>query len=629
MPASITIAGQPYDDHLRQETLHHANALNAEPDTLDFELIDGAPMPPVGAEVVYTLPSGDRLFSGVLVNQPQRKASHLSVDYAPACSDWRHRADAKILNDRLVNKTAGQMLAELFPKYAPEFDTSLIDLGGPILISYHFELGMRLTEAMDALAELTGYIWDIDPYKRVIWQPAGSIMAPMELTDSSFNFTDLTVTVSAEEVKNRIKVVGGLYPAATATVEEFKGLATQTSFRLAHTPTSLDSYLVFEDSFNGLDTAKWVKTSPNNPTPPAGHIPSDGYLFTTLQQGAELAESGRLQVVGGTGVWGEVRFSAYMPLARGDGGRRFELDVYAETAVGAGGLCCLWDPNNLGALAGLAWGFLFDNGTIKPAVGGVAQAALAVVNYAAGKTVRTLIIPKETGGAVLWVNPDDTGDTTLPVDDRVAWRPSQWVKLYETNTGSLANLIFVPVFNHSFNGRVDRAKVFDRLYGAKLEVFEGGVWVEKVLGKLDVDTDSGCYALLGVRGDRPVLVFFPDTKPALDVPFRVTYFRGIPVYIEARDEASIAAMKAIENPTNSPTGSDGIKDGLIKDPAITSIPMAMQRALQEIEQYADPHVTLSYRTQVPGLRAGQVVKAGLTQELSGRDLFGSYLITQV
>jgi hypothetical protein len=621
----LTIGGVSYDQYLRRGTLQHVNALSSEPDTLDFQLVVGAPKPSVGSEVIYTLPGGSRLFGGVLMNQPEVKAAFLKVAYVPACSDWRWRADAKVLNDRFVDTEAGPVVVALFAKYAPEFDTSGVDLGGPVIRSIRFERGARLTEALDRLAALTGYVWDITPDKAVVWQPAGALVAPMSLTDTSRNFSNLSVTVDATEVKNRIFIEGGVYPATTPTVDNFIGDGLSTGFRLSQTPASLDDYVVFEDAFNSLDLGKWVKTSPSNPTPPAGHIASDGYLFTTLLQGASLAESGWLQVVGGNGTWGDVRLTSYLPQGRGDGGRRFEFDVYATSATGEGRVG-LWDPSNLGALAGEAWGFFFDDGTIKPSLGGVAQTALATVTYTAGKTVRVRIIPKVTAGATLWVNTDDTGDTGLPADQRVAWRPSQWTKLYDTNTGSLANVALVPIFNKDFNGRVDRAKVFNRIYGASLTV--GGV--EKVLGLLNVDNDSGCDALIGIGpGGVPVLSFFGDTKPGSGAAVALTYYRGIPINIVMQDDAAIAAMKAIENPTNDPLGSDGIKDGFIKDPTINTIEMAQLRGLQDLEQFANPPVTVGYQTRTTGLRAGQVVPANLTLALSGRDLVGSYLIQQV
>jgi hypothetical protein len=627
----LTIGGENYSPYLRKRSLKHVNTLNAEPDSLDFRLTARAPKPPIGADVVFTMPDGRRLFGGVLMVDPERHAGHRAVDRAPACADWRPRVDARMLNDRpKANQTAGQILVALFAKYAPEFDTTGIDLGGPIIPSIRFKLGTRLTAALDRLAGLTGYIWDITPDKKLIWAPAGTLTAPMALTDTSRNFQNLTVSVSIEEVKNRIVVVGGEFPHPNPTVDNWAGVTNQLTYPLTQTPVSLDTYVEFEDSFNGIDPAKWVQNDVVNPTPPAGHQDIDGYLFTTIQQGATLAESGALQIVGGNSVWGASRLQSYLPIGRGDGGRRFELDVHAVTAVGQGRVG-LWDPNNLGTLAGEAWGILFDNGTIKPSVGGATQAALNVVNYTAGKTVRTRIVPKATAGATLWVNTDDTGNLSLPVDDRVAWRPSFWVKLYETNTGSIPNLAFTPIFNHSFNGRVDRAKVFNRLYGATLTV----AGVEKVLGLLGVDEDSGCDALVGVRTGKPILAFFGDTAPAGPVgstpgaAIVLTYHRGVPIHIEARDDDSIAKMKAIENPTNHPKGSQGVYDGLIEDPSIISIPMAMQRARQELEKFANPPVTVSYQTRVQGLRAGQVLNALLTPELSGRDLAGSFLIQQV
>lgn len=623
----LTINGVNYDSYLKKGTLDHVNVLRSEPDTLTFNLIPGAPVPTSGAAVEFTLPDGTLLFGGEVTGNPGAPVGFRSIGYQVQCSDWRNRANRKTVNARYQSTTGGAIIVDLFAQLAPEFDTSLVDLGGPLIKAVRFKDtdNTRLTDVLDKLAGYTGYIWDITPDKKVIWQAPGTTVCPFSLTDASRNFQSLTVNVIREGLANRVIVVGGNMPDSKLTTDYWTGDGLTTRFRLSGTPATLDTYVLLQEDFASLDTSKWAVTSPDNPSPPAGHIASDGFLFTTLMQGAALAESGWLQVVGGDGTWGDVRCQAQVPSDRGKDGGRFEFDVYAEDATGHGRVG-LWDPNAQDSLSGEQYGFLFDAGTIKPSEGGTAKTALASVTYTAGKTVRCRVMPKSTGGATYWVNTDDTGDTGLPADQRVPWRPSQWVKLYDSTAGSLTQFTVTPIFNQDFNGRVDRVRQYNPLLGVTLTV--GGV--AKVVGMLHVDEDSGCDALLGTdAGGVYVLAFFGDTTPASSAAVQLSFYNAIPIKLQVQDDASIAACKAIENPTNDPSGSDGIHESVISDQTITSLDLAITRGAAELAVTANPEVQLTFATREQGARSGQVITAALTADASGRDLAGSYLIQQV
>lgn len=608
----LFIGGVNYDSWLERGSLSHANALTSQPDILDFNLnprnAEGTrcPKPPEGAEVLYTLPDDTLLFGGVLLEAPEAPVGFKEMGYSCSCGDWRHRADRKALNVREVNIKPGKLLAQMFATYAPEFDTSGIDqTGGEAIAAIRFSGNDRLTDAMDRLARRTGYVWDITPEKVVIWREPSSVPAPISLLDGSRNFHELSAHIDRSQLRNRVKVIGAMQQKAASTTDTFDGDGSTTRFPLTRTPFSDQPYVVFTDDFGSLDSTKWAITSPDNPSPPAGHPSTAGFFVTSIQVGAEMSESGFLQILGGTGVWGEARMDSFDPIGRGDGGRRFEVDVLPLDTVGQGRFG-LWDPNALGTLAGEAWSFFFDAGTIKPSVGGVAQTALETVTYVADDQVRCRIIPGEEEGAALWVNPD--GVTGFPL--------TSWVKLYETTTGTLENLAF-SLLSLDFNGRADRARVFNRLLDARL-VVDG---LELVIGRLHMDEDAGVDALVGF--DPPVVAFFGDSTPAVgtgNVLF--TYHEGIPVRSVQQDNDSIAAVAALE-------GNDGIYEKVIQDETITRTSIARAVARQDLEEGANPAVTLTFKTRENGLRAGQLLTVDLTEEGTGRDLSGTFLIQQV
>lgn len=616
----ITIGGVDYSAYLERRTLTLNNVLNSQPDTGEFQLITGASKPAVGAEVVITDAASNRIFGGILTSVVELPRGR---GYQCGISDYRVKADRYVLNDRFVSMTAGAIVKALFAKYAPEFDTSNVYTGGQVIASIRFKRNSYLTGAMQKLSQLTGYIWDIDYTKKVVFTPPNLNSSPISLTDTSFNFQDLSIVVRREQLRNHIIIRGGKYPSTNPTIDYFTGDGLSLNFRLSKVPFGIDKYIVFREDFAGnIDPAVWIETDVTNPTPPPGHLGSDGYLFTTIQAGASLSQSGWLQVVGGNSTWGGVRLQRFLSETRvtsTNALKRFEMDV-SVTDASTQGRFGLWDPSNLNSLIGEQYGVYFNAGTLVPSEGGVSKTPAASITVANGKTFRIRIVPKVGSGAKTYINTDDTGDLLLPADQRIPWRPSQWQLLYDSNAGSLANLTVTPIFNYNFNGRVDRVRVYNQLYNITLTV--GGV--SKTVGLLGADDDSGCDALVGINNvEVPVLAFFGDTKPAASAAIVLTYYEALPVFVQAKDNVSIAAIAAIES-------NDGVYQAYIEDATLETRELAYARATTELEQYANPEITVSFTTRSTGVAAGQKLSIAVTAANgSGHDYTGSVLINAV
>lgn len=194
--------------------------------------------------------------------------------------------------------------------------------------------------------------------------------------------------------------------------------------------------------------------------------------------------------------------------------------------------------------------------------------------------------------------------------------PSGWVKLYEAATGSL-EFLSLAIWSKDFVGRFDSAKVANRFMDAVLTV-DGE---PKTVGRLNMDEDAGVDALIGF--DPPVLAFFDDTVPATGADnISLTYHEGLSVRATQQDQPSVDAIAALE-------GNDGVYEGVVEDDTITTGALARARARQELEQFANPTVTISFVTRESGLRAGQLLSVSLTEAGTGRDLDGTFLIQAV
>lgn len=117
-----------------------------------------------------------------------------------------------------------------------------------------------------------------------------------------------------------------------------------------------------------------------------------------------------------------------------------------------------------------------------------------------------------------------------------------------------------------------------------------------------------------------------DTTPLDGYMIRITYKYEVPVLTLTRSTASILAMKALE-------GGDGIHDYLITDTTIKTKTEARQRAIRELDEYANPLMNAIVKTRTGLLGAGVYFKPG--QELLvnfpswGISVDSRYLIQEV
>lgn len=615
----LVIGGVAYDQWLEAGTLSLENVRGSEPDQLTFSLVVDAPRPPDRAEVLYYEPGfPDPIFGGVVMDVGQPTIGGNGVTYEVSCNDWREQLDAKLLNARWVGLTSGEILVRAVAAVAPQFDTSLVALDGPVVPSLTFRRNGRLTDLLELLSQAVGYVWDVTPTKQLTWGPPGATPAPFGLSDTSFNFGSLSLRVNSDDLATVVYVKGRPQPSSVASVDRFVGDALTSRFRLSGTPYGLNNYVLLQGDFpRGIDAGTWVETDATNPSPPPGHTPSDGYLFTTLQQGVSLAESGWLQVVGGTGTWGQVRLMSVDAYPRGDGRHRYEWEVYVEAAP-TEGMFGLWDAANQGTQGGVRYGFSLDAaGEIKAWANGAIQTPThpSALIYAAGDTIRFRVIPKGASGAVLSVNQNALGG--FPASD--------WVAFLDTNLGSWTSWVVAAVFNKSFNGRVRRIRAFAPLYDMDLTVDGDSLTV----GLLGVDEDAGVDALVGVAADVPVLAFFADTIPPNNAEIELIYYEAVPTLVRVPDVAAIAAIRAIENPADDPDGPDGVYEAQIVDDKIDSTRMASFVATQALAERANPQVLIEFETIAPGLRAGQLLPVHTTSEAVGHTINRSFLIQRV
>lgn len=616
----IRIGGVDYSGFLKKNTASVGLSGSKNPGRLSFTLNPNTPKPSTGSEVYYFDQDGDAIFGGIVWGFPENHLTVKTTELVVSCLDWRHVADMELINDKFIGLTAGEILVKVAASKAPWLDVSQVDLSGQVIPSLVIPFSAYFTDLLDLLVTYTGYIWDITPHKELIWAPPENMVSPVALTDSSKNFSNLSVDVSLENFRNRVIVKGGDGQASQKINQRWVGDGFTTYRPLPKKPYVSNQYNFFVGDFNnGIDPGVWIETDANNPAPTPGHTPSDGYLHTTYQPpgGSGLVESGWCQIDGGTGTWGQVRLMSFATFERKDR-RRIEAEISCTSAGGLG-IFGLWDPLNQAVSAGVRYGILFDgaSGLVRPMINGVTAGASNAVTWGVDTNLRARIFLGASAGATILLNKNAVS----------GYPASDWVPLALTAAGTATDFVISPIFNRDFVGRVKRVRVFDRPFGATYT--EDGV--EKTLGLSsdDDNDDQSLDALLGAGGERGnYLATF--SAAATGVVCVLDYTPAIQIRVVSEDPESIAAMKAIQNPTNSPTGPQGAYEYLIDDPQIDSYQLALLKGSQDNQNFANPNMTISFTTYAKGCKPGQILSVNLSKAGgSDRDLVQQFLITAV
>lgn len=134
----------------------------------------------------------------------------------------------------------------------------------------------------------------------------------------------------------------------------------------------------------------------------------------------------------------------------------------------------------------------------------------------------------------------------------------------------------------------------------------GGGYATKSYGVDPIDEEGSNFFMFNFQ-EKYVRVTTATATPTSAQKIKATYYYEVPVIVKLKSTLSIAAMTALE-------GGDGLHEFVITDPSIKSKAEARSRALQELENYANPLINATIRTRTGLLSAGSYFKPG--QELT-------------
>lgn len=247
MSLVLKIAGTDRTSLIKRDSIRKSDNLNDKTDSLEFELrkIKGL-TPSLNSEVELYVDS-TKVFGGV-ITRIEDVVEGLSVKYKVFCNDYSYLLGSKLANTSFTNKTAGSVIASLITSYAVNFTYSNVASGESIAtISFDRQ---PLNEAINRVAELTGYSWYVDYDKDVHYFSVNNEAAPFNLTDDNgkYIWQSLVINKDLSQVRNRVIVRGGLEDSPTERTEQFTvpdvGESGRSIYRLGYKYKSISQVTV-------------------------------------------------------------------------------------------------------------------------------------------------------------------------------------------------------------------------------------------------------------------------------------------------------------------------------------------------------------------------------------------------
>ena len=262
-------------------------------------------------------------YGGTIKRIDETVEDKIKIMFNVEMSDFGQNFGARLANQRFEDMTAGDIIRDLVPVYAPGFTTVGVE-DGPVIPSISFDR-IPLNQAIQKLAAQTNYYWYVDYNKDLHFFAKNSEVAPFNLTDAGGKYLWDTLTLSRDvnQVRNQIVVRGGMEKSATTRTERFTTPSDDVSvrrlFRLAYQYDSKPTVTVAgtpqDVGIDGQDAdtlfdVMWNKdqkylrfTTGNEPT--AGQVVENtGYpLFPVIVQALDADSAAEFAIEGFDGIY--------------------------------------------------------------------------------------------------------------------------------------------------------------------------------------------------------------------------------------------------------------------------------------------------------------------------------------
>lgn len=229
MNVSITIDSTDRTSSVLVDSLRITDRINQQVNEASFTTVEYRPN--IGDELTIT-DGSDTLFAGVIVRIKQHIRG-IKIEYEITCKDFTHYLDKMLVNERYENTTVEAIIEDIIDNYTTGFTYNNVSNSQEVdTIAFN---RIPASEAIERLAEITGYSWYVDYDKDIHFVAKNTEEAPFNLTTSGDNhvWDSLRVTEDLSQLRNRIYVIGGEVEGNERT-ETYEADGDQLQFPLAN-----------------------------------------------------------------------------------------------------------------------------------------------------------------------------------------------------------------------------------------------------------------------------------------------------------------------------------------------------------------------------------------------------------
>lgn len=214
--------------------------------TCEFKLIDDSnTYDPATGSVVIVVLNGVREFKGTIDNKTRSIDADDQVRrLAIRCVDRKQVTDRFFVAKtyETADQTADDLVRDILQSYlaADGIVEGVIETG-PLIVKAVYNY-VKVSDALNELAERTGYIWDIDAEDRLNFRQRSSYLAPFNFSDASRPYRAMKHVETRSYYRNRQYLIGGQALTDSRT-ERFAGDGERKTFTMAFpigkAPTSI------------------------------------------------------------------------------------------------------------------------------------------------------------------------------------------------------------------------------------------------------------------------------------------------------------------------------------------------------------------------------------------------------
>ena len=251
----LTIAGVDFLPYYKTNSAKIREIIQNKSNVMTFEVVvrpgSGQPMPVEGSEVSFML-EDRHLFGGYITKiDPEEVGLGQMFIYKIEASDYSFIFNNKIARRGYTNTSMKDIIEDLMETYVDAsygFTTTNVDTG-PMISTISFD-HVSVRKAFEKIQKLTGYVWYTDYEKNLYFKPTDATPAPEEITDSSANYENISLSYDTSQVRNSVIVIGSANgeESLSTVSESFAGDGETRSWELEAKPSQ-----VLSIKLNGVD----------------------------------------------------------------------------------------------------------------------------------------------------------------------------------------------------------------------------------------------------------------------------------------------------------------------------------------------------------------------------------------